>query len=137
MDRYLKIKKKGSFIKEGLGKAKGKYQAEADMYKGNMEVFKRLIPVEPDQEYSSYEKGCDAKVKRYGYSYEYPNDNHELTEEQCKVVEKYNNSAYKYMNALENAQLTQALHSLLNDKDEYEFTVGQLIEMGLGTDEMD
>ena len=38
---------------------------------------------------------------------------------------------------MENAQLSQQLYNLLDDKGEYEFYVNDLIEMGLGSEDMD
>ena len=135
--RYIKVKKKGSYIKEGLKKKKGEYDSEAVMHKDHLNIYKRLIPIEPDSENKSYEKGCDATSKRYSYGYEYENDGHELTADQCQVVENYNNTSWKYIRAMENAQLSQQLYNLLDDKAEYEFYVNDLIEMGLGSEDMD
>jgi len=135
--RYIKVKKKGSLIKEGLKNKKAEYDDEANMYGEHLNIYKRLIPIEPDLENKSYEKGCKATSKRYSYSYEYENEGHELTADQCQVVENYNNSSWKMLRAKENSQLSQQLYNLLDDKAEYEFYVNDLIEMGLGSEEME
>jgi hypothetical protein len=143
-----KMQYSDKFNKKVSGKAlKGHFNSKIESiksdllaYTGDLNIYRAQIPSDVNPEMKKgYYGNFSEKMKmdkslpknRFSYSYEYKNDKHQLSDEQCKAVEMYNNTTYKMYSAAEDMYALKAAYKMLDNKVMYSMDMREALFFGI------
>jgi hypothetical protein len=144
----IKIEKTGKEIKVNLIPVKSNIEQQRDLHYQNMLAYKKDANVEPEEQYSYYNKNLVGRInvpKSYSYNQRWGNDGPKdsessitypkteivaITKDQKIAMNKYNDCAREYVKCLTDLLTIDTLLKNLNDNKKVALSVSQATALG-------